>query len=132
ARGTADKPIVFTSASATPKAGDWLGVWFASHLDPSDALDHVTISYAGKVSTTIAGCPLNTAAQAALVIVGYEPSASFLTSSVISDSGKDGVFRGWIGSPVDFSATNTFTNVPHCKQTNPPSAQGVCSASACQ
>lgn len=132
ARGTAAAPIVFTSAAPSPAAGDWIGVSLASHLDATDALDHVRIEYAGMVTTTIGGCPLNTAGQASLLIMGYAPAQSILTNSEIVSSGKDGVFREWIGAPIDFTTTNTFTDVPHCKQTNPETAQGVCPAQLCQ
>lgn len=130
ARGTAAAPIVFTSAAAVPAAGDWVGLFFSSDPDPSDALDHVTIAYAGGDSSTIGGCPLNTSARAAL-LVGYLPAGGFLTNSIISDSARDGTFRGWIGSDIDFNSTNTFTNVPGCHETNVLTAQGVCPTSPC-
>ncbi|HKA86080.1 MAG TPA: hypothetical protein VKE22_00390 [Haliangiales bacterium] len=127
ARGTAAAPIVFTSASAAPAAGDWVGITFGSAANPNDALDHVRIEYAGKVTGTIgASCPLNDAAQAALVIVGAKPASGFLTNSTIASSGKDGVYRGWIGDEVDFLSSNTFTDVPGCDETFPPAQQGVC------
>ncbi len=132
ALGTAAAPIVFTSAAPAPAAGDWIGVSFASHLDARDALDHVRIEYAGMKTTTIAGCPLNTAAQAALLINGYPPASEILTNSEIVSSAKDGVFRDWIGNDIDFASSNTFTAIGGCKQTNVLIAQGVCPKTMCQ
>jgi hypothetical protein len=126
AAGTDASPIVFSSAQPAPAPGDWVGIVFGSHPAPSDKLDHVRIEFAGAKNGTIAGCPLNTEAQAALQIIGYAPAASFLTASTIADSQKDGIFLGWVGPLVDFSAGNTFTNVPNCHETSPPSMQGVC------
>jgi sugar lactone lactonase YvrE len=48
AQGTADQPITFTSASATPAAGDWQGLAF----DPGSeaALDHCDVDYGGPAA----------------------------------------------------------------------------------
>ncbi len=47
AAGTADQPILFTSAQPTPAPGDWVRLWFpAGHT--SSLLRHVVVEYAGS------------------------------------------------------------------------------------
>jgi len=46
ARGTAERPVVFTAASASPKAGDWGGLVFFSPTKGS-VLEHTIVEYAG-------------------------------------------------------------------------------------
>jgi hypothetical protein len=48
AKGTDDAPIVFTSSSSTPAAGDWQGILFDQKTSSGVVLDHVKIEYAGK------------------------------------------------------------------------------------
>jgi hypothetical protein len=122
ARGTAHKPVVFTSAQETPAAGDWVGVVFDGY-DPQDVLDFVRVEYAGALSGA-KGFHCDDAGgnneedRGALVIFG-EPAASFLTNSTIAHSAYFGVDRAWKGAEVDFVATNTFVDVARCKQSRP-------------
>lgn len=131
AKGDAGHFVTFTSAEDPPAPGDWVGIAFNSIPAPNDALDYVLVDYAGGDASTIGGCPLNTEVKAAVLVLSAAPATGFLTNSVIQDSARDGTFRGWIGSDVDFDATNTFTNVPGCHETNVLVAQGTCPTSAC-
>jgi hypothetical protein len=131
AKGADKQPVTFTSAESPKAPGDWVGVAFNSIPDAHDALDHVVIDYAGADADAIEGCPLNTEVKGALLLVGEAPASGFLTSSTISNSARDGVFRGWIGADIDFDATNTFTNVPNCHETNVLISQGTCPTTAC-
>jgi hypothetical protein len=47
AKGTEDKPIVFTSANSSPGAGDWEGIVFETQTMAGNVFDHVTVEYAG-------------------------------------------------------------------------------------
>lgn len=47
AKGTADAPIVFTSAASTKAPGDWVGIIFDDDVSAGTELDHVRIEYAG-------------------------------------------------------------------------------------
>jgi len=49
AQGTAEKPIVFTSASSSPQRGDWVGLVLDDTIGES-SLDHAIIEYAGQPS----------------------------------------------------------------------------------
>ena len=58
ADGTSSSPITFTSAAASPAAGDWGGLYF---YQPDNAclLDYCNISYGGKTSSLAAPVYLN-------------------------------------------------------------------------
>ncbi|MGZ3449830.1 MAG: hypothetical protein ACXVEF_09540 [Polyangiales bacterium] len=49
ARGTSDKPIVFTSAALSPKRGDWVGLVFDDTIGDS-VLERAVVEYAGEES----------------------------------------------------------------------------------
>lgn len=131
ARGTAAKPVVFTSAAATPAAGDWLGIAFGNQPDSHDALDHVEIRYAGGPSQANSfHCMPPTGAlsqneDAALTVYG-QPASAFLTNSLIADSAALGVNLAYHGTFVDFTPTNTFTGVASCKVSTPRASDGSC------
>jgi hypothetical protein len=121
--GTADKPIVFTSLAATPAAGDWEGIRFASIADSRDRIDHVRVEYAGGVSsfgTSSCGDGKGTNNEAAIrVITSGAPFGQFVTNTVITASASNGIDRGWNGETVDFVPTNTFESVVRCTETTP-------------
>ncbi|HEY3445473.1 MAG TPA: hypothetical protein VGK67_03870 [Myxococcales bacterium] len=133
ARGTAEKPIVFTSAAPTPAAGDWVGLYFDAY-DAADALDHVRVEYAGGWTGTKGyhcdDAGGNNEEDRGAVLVFSEPPSSFLTNSTLAHSAFFGVDRGWKGGEVDFAATNTFTDVAKCKQSRPLADQ--CAVASCQ
>lgn len=131
AEGTANEPILFTSAAATPAAGDWVGIVIEGTPDPRDTIAHATIAYAGggsQISSYDCPSPLNTgfSNEGAILIVGGQPGAAFVTSTTIDSSAGDGIIRGWTGAPVELLATNTFTNVARCNQTFPKPQVGAC------
>ncbi len=47
AAGTAEAPIVFTSASASPTPGDWAGIQLKRETLAGTVFDHVVVEYAG-------------------------------------------------------------------------------------
>jgi len=127
AAGTADAPITFTSAAASPMPGDWFGIWLGHKIDSRTKIDHAVISYAGATSASSSfSCPTPIGApnDAAIRMMHIpEPLTSFVTNTTIISSGKNGIDRGYAtsGSPVDFTATNTFDLLPvgACQQTHP-------------
>jgi hypothetical protein len=50
ARGTKDKPIVFTSAASSPKRGDWIGIVFDDNVGEGSAIENAIVEYAGRES----------------------------------------------------------------------------------
>ena len=119
ALGTAAKPIVFTSASSSPAAGDWGGLWFGGVPSAQNKLDHVRIEYArGECECTLFTCSDITDFEGAVILTNRVASA-FITNTVIKKSAMHGITEGFEGSFVDFSATNTFDEVGGCPQTLP-------------
>jgi len=51
AKGTEELPIVFTSASAVPQAGDWQGIRFSRFALSGSILEYCNIGYAGPNAT---------------------------------------------------------------------------------
>jgi hypothetical protein len=133
ARGTAARPIVFTSAALAPAPGQWRGLVFDGAPTSGTALDYVEIHYAGGPSQSSSfHCEAGSAGayshdeDAALAFFG-EPTGQLLTNSVLADSAADGVDLAYTGNSVDFLAGNTFTNIARCRLTlprTPPS--GAC------
>ncbi len=131
AEGTAAKPITFTSAAATPAAGDWVGIVIEGTPDSRDKIAFAKIAYAGGASQLSSfDCPeaLNPSFsnEGAIVIVGGRPASAFVTNTTIDSSAGEGIVRGWTGDPVELLATNTFTNIARCNQTFPKPSMGVC------
>lgn len=131
ALGTAAKPVVFTSAEATPAAGDWVGIFMRGIPDPRNKIDFARVEYAGAdTGTSGFSCgtppsPVPGSNEAAIAIFG-PPAGAFVTNTTISQSAANGIERAWTGDPMDFLATNTFTNVQWCRQTYPHPNAGVC------
>lgn len=134
AAGTADEPIVFTSASATPAAGDWVGVVFDGVPDPKSVLDHVEIRFAGGPSYADSHhCEpdgkFSIDENAAVSFYG-QPATQLVTNTLVSDSGRIGINLAYDGSFVDFAPGNEFVNVPGCKVSWPRNPDGSCPASS--
>lgn len=133
--GTAEKPVVFTSAEAAPKAGDWVGVEFRDTPDAANSIDHLRIEYAGgetgasSFSCGTPGAAFENATQGAILILG-PPASQFVKNSTIAHSAQNGFERGWTGADIDFRATNTFENIAFCTQTAPRPSMGVCASPA--
>jgi hypothetical protein len=50
AKGTKDKPIVFTSAASAPAKGDWVGLVFDDAVGEGTTIENAVIEYAGRES----------------------------------------------------------------------------------
>lgn len=120
ALGTAEKPIVFTSASPTPKAGDWRGLWFGGIPQATNVLDHVRIEYAGSdCGCSLLTCSSNVEEYEGAVVFSMQPPSAFITNSVFKDIAGHAITEGFRGSLVSFRPTNTFEGVTGCVQTMP-------------
>lgn len=133
ANGTALKPITFTSAAATPAAGDWEGIWFSEQVDPTSSIQYATVQYAGGTSVSQSGsCVYPTQSiinDAAIRIMNSLPASQFITNTTIADSARHGIDRGWASdTKTSFQPTNTFINVAGCKETYPKDANNSCPA----
>lgn len=138
AEGGASTPIVFTSAEASPAAGDWRGIWFGQVPAAQNRIDNAEVRFAGGASTVAsASCNVVTGQQndAAIRIFGV-PTTQFVTNTKILTSAANGVDRGWTdpadagadASSTTFLPTNSFTTIARCTQTLPRFADGGCPA----
>lgn len=118
--GTAADPIVFTSGKATPAPGDWSDVYFRNTPTTGNRLEHAVVEYAGGFSG-LQGYGCGPAENDASIIVAPDtgrPDTAFITNTTIRNGGGDtALLLGWVSdaSGPDFTATNTFENVPMCK-----------------
>jgi hypothetical protein len=131
--GTAAQPIVFTSAAATPVAGDWYGIWLGRAPATTTRIQHARIDYAGKTpsGTGQDSCvPLGQIGpnDAAIRILGGLPSSVFITDTMITNSARHGIDLGYrADTKLNFLPTNTIT-VPGCRTTYERDANGACPA----
>jgi hypothetical protein len=130
ARGTAAKPIAFTSNASSPAPGAWTGIQFLTTPSSASALDHVEIAYAGDEYQS-GGLACSVDDQGARDSYGalsfaQRPASPLVTNSTISHSLHDGIVRAWNGDPLDLSATNTFVDLGGCKQSFPVPDSNVC------
>lgn len=131
ALGTAAKPVTFTSNEATPAAGDWTGIHLRGIPNAQTKIDFARVEYAGGDTGTrgfSCGTPVATdmpSNEAAIAIFG-QPTSAFVTNTVILKSAANAFERAWTGTPIDFKATNTFTDVAYCSQTFPRPTAAAC------
>jgi hypothetical protein len=129
ARGTAEKPIVFTSAKAAPAPGDWMGLYFRYYPTSGNAIEHAVIQYAGAPSGAQGyGCgPAEN--DASVLLLGDRPDDAFITSTTFENGGGDtGIVLGWKSdaSGPDFKTPNTFVNMPACAVSRWRNGNGSC------
>lgn len=131
--GTAERPIVMTSAAATPRPGDWAGLWYGGIPSAANRLEHVSLEYTGYDC----GCVLLTCSDVArhdaAIIFTAPPPTAFARNLRVAHGRGHGVFRGWRGAATpDFAAGNTFEDMGGCAQTLPALAEGCTPRPACR
>lgn len=130
--GTADRPIVFTSASASPAAGDWYGIRLGGGtIDGRTEISFARVAYAGRASSSgSSSCPTtpeDSINDAAIRILGDPGVRQFVRDTAIEHSASHGIDRGWTTTyPLDFVPTNAFDHVPACLQTWPANPTAPC------
>lgn len=121
ALGTKAAPVVFTSASSTPKPGDWRGLYFNGRVSPKNALENVRIEYTGaECSCSLVTCSAGVSEYEAAIIFGEEPPSMFMKDSVIAHASGHGIVQGYDGLGYDWKGSgNTFEDVALCPVTLP-------------
>jgi hypothetical protein len=131
AKGSSARPVVFTSARATPAPGDWTGLRFGGH-NARDALENVRVLYAGgDCQCSSYGCNYlaGSFSVSSAILLFTPPATAFITGSRIEHSAGHGILRGWsAASSVSFLGSNTFLNVAGCTETTPRDSEGRCPA----
>jgi len=129
AAGTSARPVVFTSARATPAPGDWTGLRFGG-LNAQDSLENVRVLYAGgSCQCSSFGCNYlqGTFDVSSAILLFTQPPRAFITGSRIEHSAGHGILRGWNGAAdVSFLGSNTFADVAGCTETLPRDQDGRC------
>lgn len=119
AEGTAEQPIVFTSAASPPDPGDWQGLAFGGIPSASNSLKHVRLEYTGADCGCIfLSCSAIDAFEGA-VIFSQPPPRAFIEDTVIAHGSSHGVVLGYAGPLVDFKDGITFDDLDGCEQTLP-------------
>jgi hypothetical protein len=127
AEGTAEKPIVFTSAKPTPAAGDWRGLWYGGIASDQNRLDHVVIEYSGAdCSCVLVTCNADVTEYEGAIIFTQPPPGVFMSNSIIRHGSGHGVVLGYDGDAYDFRASNSFEDLAGCIQTLPRSTDTSC------
>lgn len=91
---------------------------------PENRIDHAVIAFAGGdtgILNASCGTPGHTSAasqEAAILILG-QPARAFVTNTTVRSSAKNGIERAWSGTPISFTETNAFEDVPFCAETFP-------------
>jgi hypothetical protein len=102
AKGTAEAPIVFTSASKTPAAGDWTGIGFEGQTRADTVLDHVIVEFAGHKGT----------GSGAITIRGVGAKRIAITASTIRKNDQAGLHLDGDESSFAKLEGNTFEANP--------------------
>jgi hypothetical protein len=124
--GTPEKPITFTSASATPKAGDWRGLWFGGKPRDNNRLEHVRIEYTGADCGCILLTCSDITSHEGAIIFTHQPPSAFVSNTVIAHASSHAIVQGFDGFPLDFTSGNTFEDVAGCPQTMPRPPSSAC------
>lgn len=118
--GTAEKPIVFTSAESTPNPGDWRGFYFNGRVSADNRLEHVRIDYTGSdCSCSLLSCSPEATEYEAALIFGDQPPTMFLKNSTIAHASGHAIVQGYEGASLDWKTGNTFEEVTGCVATIP-------------
>jgi len=127
ALGTAEKPIVFSSAAPTPAAGDWRGLYFNGPVSADNALEHVRIEYTGAdCHCSMITCSAGVSTYEAAIIFAQAPKTMFLKNSTLAHGSGHGVVAGYHGVTLDWSESNTFDEIALCPVTRPVNVDTSC------
>lgn len=119
ARGTAEAPVVFTSAEATPAPGDWQGLSFGGVPSAESSIEHARIEYTGAdCGCVLVSCSDVQGFEGALIFTAQPPSA-FVTDTVVAHASANAVVLGYSGDLVDFKPGVEVDDVAGCEQTLP-------------
>jgi hypothetical protein len=129
AAGTAEKPIVITSAADVPAPGDWAGIEWRGGPPTGNVMSNVTVEYAGGRSGSIGfGCgPVSN--DAALIIANWKPAEPFIQNCTFAHSLGGAIVSGWRSdSGPNLEPGNTFLDIASSCEVSQPMPTGGCPA----
>jgi hypothetical protein len=122
AQGTAEQPILLTSAEATPAPGDWAGVYLGNAAADGNAFEHVTVEYAGGFTGARGyGCgPLSNVGG--LLFIDSRPESVWVKNCTFRNLIGAGIVSGWTSDAdgPNLAPTNTFSAI------SPVPMEGAC------
>ncbi|MBK9036420.1 MAG: hypothetical protein IPL61_35105 [Myxococcales bacterium] len=125
-RGTAARPVTFTSRTDADPPGSWAGLYFESPMADHDVAFARVERAGGFCSCSLATCSPVTTFDGAVILDGL-PARVFVHDSVIVDSAGHGFVRSWLDhDDLDFAAANQLQGVAACAQTRPQLSDVVC------
>ena len=104
AKGTADRPVVFTGKNRTQ--GYWKGIVLESN-SPANELEHAVVEYAG--SSNLFGIPAEVKANIALLASSTSAASLKITNSTVSEGGGFGLYVHGLSELTGFT-NNVFRN----------------------
>ncbi len=116
AQGSASNPVVFTSSSAMPAAGDWRYISFYTTADASSIMNHCLVEYGGyssgsvylyNASPTIQNTTIRHSKYAGIYAVGSGCSGAVINCNTLTSNTTHGI--QWSGIPPAELAMNNFT-----------------------
>ncbi len=113
AKGTATAPIVLTSAETPPAVGDWRGVYMANGPADGNAMEYVTVEYAGGTTGTRGfGCGPGTNVGG-LMMIEWRPNDAFVKNCTFRHLNGAGIVSGWSSDQdgPSFGAGSTFEDI---------------------
>ncbi len=99
ALGTGEAPVVFTSGTAAPAAGDWLGLEFGPHVLTGSTLDHCVVEYAAG-HETVSALTVAPAAEPGRISVSNSVLRHNLHGALRSTSQEAGLFKSFSGNEL--------------------------------
>lgn len=128
ALGTSEAPIVLSSASSAPSAGDWRGLYFNGPISAMNALQHVRLEYTGAdCHCSLVSCSEGVSEYEGAIVFSEPPPSMFLRDSVIAHGAGHGVVQGYAGPAYDWASSNAFEDVAGCAVTLPANSDTSCS-----
>lgn len=99
ARGTQEKPIVFTTASASPQKGDWNGIEFSIYTLAGSELSYCNVNYGGN-------------SKANVLVYSCGEGNPTISNCTISNSKNWGIYKrkSSSGYATPTLSNNTFSN----------------------
>lgn len=116
-------PIVLTSDQASPRPGDWRGLWFGGYARSTNRVEHVRLEYTGaSCGCLLVTCTAGVTVFDGAVIFTQQPPSVFVKASTVAHGKGHAFVLGYSGEPLDFASQNTVESVMGCTQTMPLTA----------
>lgn len=97
-KGSANKPVTFTSAASSPAVGDWTSVYLGDDLMGGTSIDHAVFEYAGADD------------QPAIEVIPSKPGRISITNTTFRHNAAGGVLNDNLDGTFQSFTGNTFSD----------------------